>query len=245
MTGLVTKCWALFIRAARIDYNDDCYFGFAKEIVQQFDKMNIENCNELLEFLVEVSHELKILLNDTYRDFADIESERVNLNFNTRTVIYTQNLEDSCDCNNEQTSNLDCTTCNQQQQQHPTKLEFKNYCPTRASWNYQNDYIVERSNFAPNLVNHVDCVTTHNFNSSNTISSVSSTNFVNFSQYSAKPSQRQDTGYASCDEFSPFIVNHHQVTNNLMSNNQHQDHQQPECAYCSWLANVAEEKCKR
>lgn len=48
--------------------------------------MAIEYCDDLLEFLVNVSQELKILLNDTYKDLNYIETERVNLD--AKTVIY-------------------------------------------------------------------------------------------------------------------------------------------------------------
>lgn len=48
--------------------------------------MAIEYCDELLEFLANVSQELKILLNDTHRDLNYIETERVNSS--AKTVIY-------------------------------------------------------------------------------------------------------------------------------------------------------------
>lgn len=195
--------------------------------------MIVENCGELLDFLFNVSHELKILLSDHYKDFADIENKRVSLNLNTRTVTYTQDLEDSCGYNNR-ASIQDCATGNQHQ--NVTTLELKNSNLSDGAWYHQNSYIIGHSNFVPNHCNHAGCMTAQYYqNSSESAASVSSNNFVNFSQYSAKPSQRQDTGYASRDEYSPLIVSQHQATNNLMPNNQHQDYQQPECAYCSWL----------
>lgn len=66
-----------------------------------------------------------------------------------------------------------------------------------------------------------------------------STNFVDLTQYSAKPPQRQDTGYA-WREVTPFVPTSTTTTTTtnaavVVMPPPPQEYQ-PECAYCCWLA---------
>lgn len=161
--------------------------------------MTMEN-RDLLEFLVNVSHQLEGLLNYNIDQQEVTDSDVDHFYLNTKVFQHhlTSNPENSNEC---------CTS------QIP-QLEYQ-----QSSWEYYNNHTEFQTITAPVSVNQVGYAT-HYVPSA-------STNFVESTQYSAKPSQRQDTGYVYRDELS-LPPDHAMPAQEY----------QPECAYCCWLATT-------
>lgn len=163
---------------------------------------------DLLEFLIDVSHQLEGFLR-VQREVDESEAE----NFHLGAKAIQQHPADSSGSSNDfypsQTSTANSTALEIPQAGGHSQL----------SWDYYNHSELQ-ARVAPVSANQVGYATHYYVPSA-------STNFVNTTQYSAKPSQRQDTGYVYRDETS-LPLDH------VMPAQEYQ----PECAYCCWLATT-------
>lgn len=166
---------------------------------------------DLLEFLIDVSHQLEGFLR--VQQEVD-ESELDNFYLGAR-AIQQHPAGSSGGSSNDFCSSQTLTASNTAS----TTLEISQAGYPQFSWDYYN-YTELQARVAPVSANQVGYATHYYVPSA-------STNFVNTTQYSAKPSQRQDTGYVYRDETS-LPLDH------VMPAQEYQ----PECAYCCWLATT-------
>lgn len=184
-------------------------------------KMTFDNRSELLAFLSQASHQLKTLLS-----YHDNEEEQSNIICPDNDRIVNNYLKLEKDLGNFYECSKTLHFVNDiDVPQNLYLQQTSNDCSSRAVTsgrgynNYDNNEL-HQIKTTSSLENQVGYATHNNVPSS------ASTNFVNITQYSAKPSQRQDTGYAYRDETA--LV---QPATNIPS-----QEYQPECAYCNWLA---------
>lgn len=180
---------------------------------------------DLLQFLDDVSHQVETLLNhDYHRTTVEGSIEDAELQIDVQDSIdnFPSYIQPSQSMNRVDSQHQARVA----QYQQPISTMAVNIPTHNWNFNMNEDQNYTGHARAPHqLVSQADYIAAAQATHHHHYVPPSSTNFVNISQYSAKPSQRQVTGYAYCGE-NPIVES---------AVPQPPDYQS-ECAYCCWLA---------
>lgn len=209
---------------------------------------NEYNHDDLLDFLMSASYQLKGLLDLRHQpQQASLLNEEQKFYLNSK--VFYENLTNNVTTNfngsrlsNQLFSSLNCMqeSCwsSSQQQYHCETSQiaagFVSSDAVLEPQHHQREVYSSSNNNSNNSTNYE----THHYVPS------TSTNFVDLTQYSAKPPQRQDTGYAWREVNASVPSSSNNTTTTATTNAAaivvmpppSLQEYQPECAYCCWLA---------